>query len=225
MQKKDFSGNKVDSRSLNKNKEKSEYIQSVKKENEKKVDLEIQNTIVEDLFGNQTVNIANNIKENSQPEKPEISRSKPKPKGLFYSSNVPFRIGNTNLRLLYDELKDIDVSVFPNATLDLLRSFLECTLIVYFKKVKEYSLIQKNSKHNPTLGEMLTHIINNKSLFIKDVNVIEAVKQIKTDFDKPYSLERLNMMNHNENWVATEREVRATWARLEELFMIMLNTQ
>jgi hypothetical protein len=222
LQKKDFSGNKVDSRSLNKNIEKSNYIQSVKKENEEKVNEEIQNNTSEDLFGNQSINIPNNNKETSQPEK---SRSKTIPKGLFHSSDVPYKIGNTSLRLLYDELKNIDVSVFPNATHDLLRSFLECTLIVYFKKVREYTLIQKNSKHNPTLGEMLTHIINNKTQYITDVNVIEAVKQIKTDFDKPYSLERLNMMNHNENWVAKEREVRATWARLEELFKIMLNTQ
>jgi len=222
LNKVDFEGNKVDSRTLNKTENIKKFIENIKPEQSKQVDKEIENNTSENLFGDKSTSIGNNSKTT---ETPKHSKSKHKPTGLFLSSDIPFKIGNSSLRILYNELKDIPVSDFPNATHDLLRSFLECTLIVYFKKTGEYAQIQKNQKHNPTLGEMLTHIINNKSESIKDVNIIETVKQIKTDFDKPYSLERLNMINHNENWVAKEREVRETWARLEGLFKLMLSTK
>ena len=145
------------------------------------------------------------------------------PIGLFFSSDVPYRSNNKSLRILYDELREIDVANFPNATLDLLRSFLECSLIVYFKNNKEFEAIQKNEKHNPTLGEMLAHIINGKCSLITDVNLIETIKQMKTGYDKPYSIERLNMINHNENWTATEKDARSTWGKIESLFKIILS--
>lgn len=150
-------------------------------------------------------------------------RSTPKPEGLFLSSHVPFKIKSTALRFLYDELKDINVEKFPNATHDLLRSFLECALIVFFKQIGEFGSIQKNDSHNPKLGEMLNHIINGKSAHITDSNIIDVVKQIKSDYDSPYSLERLNMSNHNENWNSTEKDVRSAWGKMESLFKIILN--
>jgi hypothetical protein len=150
-------------------------------------------------------------------------RSNRRPTGLFQPGHIPYKLQNSSLKFLYDELRDIDVHDFPNATHDLLRSFLECSLIVYFKQVDEYGSIQKTDQHNPKLGEMLTHIINGKSSRIKDQNIIDVVKQIKTDYDSPYSLERLNMINHNEQWNSSERDVRGAWAKLESLMKIILN--
>ena len=100
---------------------------------------------------------------------------------------------------------------------------MERALIVFFKQVGEYSAIQRSDQHNPKLGEMLTHIINSKSAYIKDSNIINVVKQIKTDYDRPHSLERLNMINHNENWNSTEKEVRSAWSKIEGLMKIILN--
>ncbi len=150
-------------------------------------------------------------------------RSNRTPSGLFQSGNLPYKLQNSSLKFLYNELKDIDVKEFPNATHDLLRSFLECSLIVYFKQVGEYNLIQKTDHHNPKLGEMLTHIINGKSTKIKDQNLINVVKQIKTEYDSPYSLERLNMINHNEHWNSNERDVRSAWGKIESLMKTILN--
>lgn len=150
-------------------------------------------------------------------------RSSKKPAGLFLSSHVPYKLQNSGLRFLYDELKDINVTKFPNATHDLLRSFLECALIVFYKQIGEYSQIQKTDKHNPKLGEMLSHVINGKCKYIVDSNVIDVVKHIKQDYDSPYSLERLNMINHNENWNSTEKEVRSAWGKIESLLKIILN--
>ncbi|HEY5535293.1 MAG TPA: hypothetical protein VIL99_10215 [Ignavibacteria bacterium] len=220
LNKKDFKGKDVDSRSLNKIDKIKEYIESVKIEDVPKVDEEIRKNTTENIFGESSLIIDN--ANNKSIGKSSNLKSKPNPTGLFFSSDVPFRVGNSNLRILYNELRDINVATFPNASQDLLRSFLECSLIVFFKKTNDYSKILKNDKHNPTLGEMLTYIINGNSTSITDKNLIDTINQIKTDYNKAYSLARLHMINHNENWIAVEKDVRATWAKLEELFKILL---
>jgi hypothetical protein len=219
LQKKDFNGKPVNSRTLNKNKEIEKYIGNIQKKDAKKVDEEIGKNTEHNLFEEETINISQDSMSASSRQ-----RSKPQPTGFFYSSNVPYRIGNSSLRILYSELKEIEIAKFPNASIDLLRSFLECSLLFYFKSIDEFEHIQKDEKHNPTLGEMLAHIINGKCEKIDDNNLIEMIKQIKTDFGKPYSLERLNMINHNEHWVANENEARSTWAKLEPLFKIILGS-
>ena len=211
LNKKDFSGKKVDSRSLNTNREKEKYLKSISKNDFKKAKSEIKKYEEQEKVSSEI------------DSKKSIPKSLPKPKGLFYSINVPYRLRDSNLRLLYEELRDIEVDQFPNATHDLLRSFLECSLIVFFKKTGEYSSIQKHGKHNPTLGEMLGHIIKGKSKSITDASLIETIKHIKEDWGKPYSLQRLNMINHNEIWVSGPLDVKSSWAKLEPLFKLILN--
>ncbi|MFA5770849.1 MAG: hypothetical protein WC894_05150, partial [Patescibacteria group bacterium] len=119
------------------------------------------------------------------------------------------------------ELKDISVYNFPNATHDLLRSFLECSLIEFLSEIDVLNKIKKNEKHKPTLGEMLAYIINNK--VIADQDVLENLNSIKQDWDKPYSLQRMNMVNHNKNYASVESDVRITWEKIEPLFRMILN--
>lgn len=220
LTKKDFNGKAVDTRELNKSNQIEQYLKSLKKDDAERVDKEIKDKTVEDIFGEKEVKLGNVKLGKSGAQK---SRSKAMPSGLFHASDIPFKVGNSSLRILYDELKDIDVDRFPNAAHDLLRSFLECSLIVFFKKHNEYDTIQKNDKHNPTLGEMLTHIINNKSIKINNANLIETLKHVKTDYSSQYSLERMNMINHNENWASAPKDVRVAWAKMEELFKILLS--
>jgi hypothetical protein len=222
LNKLDFEGNKVDSRTLNNKENIEKYIDSIKPEDSKKVDIEIENKTSENLFGDKSLNIGNS-KTNTQPLTTKPTKSKSIPTGLFFSKDVPFNIGNSNLRILYDELKNIPVKEYPNAAHDLLRSFLECSLVFFFKEVNEYNKIKKSSAHNPKLGEMISHIINENCSQITDINLIASLKQVKTDFDQPYSLERMNMINHNEHFTSKEKDVRATWAQLESLFKIILN--
>lgn len=221
LNKKDFEGKPIDSRTLNKSEHIETFINNVNPNDIKKVEEEIKNNTTENIFGELFTNIGDksNNKNNQLP-----GRSKVKPIGLFLSSDVPFKTNSSSLRILYEELRDIDVAKFPNATHDLLRSFLECSLIFFFKDIGEYEFIAKTSQHNPKLGEMLAHIINNKCNLITDKNLIEAIKLVKSDYDQPYSLERMNMINHNENCASTERDVRKAWAQIEGLFKIILNT-
>ncbi|VEN74228.1 conserved hypothetical protein [Candidatus Desulfarcum epimagneticum] len=153
------------------------------------------------------------------------SNTKKFPKGLFHKSETPFRVSSTPLKLMYNELHQLDVDRFPNATHDLLRSFLECALAFYLKDTGEYKKIRTNGKHNPKLSEMLTFISNEKFTLIGDRNLKQSIKQIKSNWKEPYSLARMNMINHNENWTSTEKDVRSTWGKLEGLFRIILNPE
>jgi hypothetical protein len=149
--------------------------------------------------------------------------SKKIPTGLFFQGDVPYNLSNSSLRIIYNELKDINVYYFPNATHDLLRSFLECSLVYYLKETNEYQLIQKSSQHNPRLSELLTFVASAQCKSITDNNIKQTINQFKQNWADAYSLERLNMTNHNENWNTTETEVRSTWAKLEGFFKIILN--
>ena len=151
-------------------------------------------------------------------------RSKKMPKGLFIQADVPFKLPSTSLMLIYNELKEIEVKTFPNATHDLLRSFLECVLVFYLKATEEYGLVKARSTLNPTLSEMLTFISSdNKCTSITDKSIKRVVAQIKSDYAHNYSLARMNMINHNENWNSDEREVRSAWGKMEGLFKVLLN--
>ncbi|MBI5151322.1 MAG: hypothetical protein HZA34_01980 [Candidatus Pacebacteria bacterium] len=147
-------------------------------------------------------------------------RSVKDPKGLFWASKIPYQLTNTSLKKMYDELKNIEVSDFPNATHDLLRSFLECALVEYLTTSGEYAKIQKNQDHTPKLSELLTYIISNR--LIDDDHVIANLESIKTNWDRPYSLQRMNSVNHNKNFSSSSSDVRSTWGMLEDLFRVVL---
>jgi hypothetical protein len=157
--------------------------------------------------------------------KKKRAASKATPKGLFFKSDIPFSLSSTPLRLMYNELKDIDVETFPNATHDLLRSFLECSLIFYLKHTGEYGTVKKHRAHNPVLSEMLTFISGKKCNSITDANLKQTIKLVQSSWKDTFSLARMNMINHNENWTSTEKDVRSTWGKLEALFKIILNPE
>ncbi|WOK04377.1 hypothetical protein RT717_14955 [Imperialibacter roseus] len=227
LNKTDLQGNRIDSRTLNKKEKIEDFIRSIDPKDSEKVEKKIKVNTTSDLFGNEIIEVGSkpitNPRQEAETAKALHIRSKTVPKGLYHSGDLPFRLNSSSLRILYDELRNISVQDFPNATHDLLRSFLECSLLFYFKETGEFKEIKKLENHNPKLGEMLTHIINGKSPSINDSNLIETLKIVKSDYDQPYSLERMNMINHNENCSSSERDVRKAYAQLESLFKIVLN--
>jgi hypothetical protein len=120
------------------------------------------------------------------------------------------------------KLRDIEVKTFPNATHDLLRSFLECVLVFYLKATEEYGLVKARKYDNPSLSEMLSFLFSDKCTSITDKNIKQVVEQIKTNYAHHYSLARMNMINHNENWNSNEKEVRSAWGKMESLFKVLL---
>lgn len=211
----DIALGEIDSRSYNKATERAKYVK--KALNVHKPNLRKKGSFSSADF--------KEVAPTKKPEKKKQVRTKTTPKGLFYKSDVPFGLSSTPLRLMYNELKDIDVEIFPNATHDLLRSFLECSLVFYLKHTGEYGKVKKHNKHNPVLSEMLTFVTSKSCTSITDANLIQAIKQVHSNWKDAYSLERMNMINHNENWTSTERDVRSAWGKLEALFKIILNPE
>jgi len=203
----------IDSRKFNSVRERESYLEKLP--NEFKPDVTKKGTFTSSDF--------KAVPAPEGKDKKSNKRSRRMPDGLFFEKDVPFNLSSTSLRMVYNEIKEISVSRYPNATHDLLRSFLECTLVYYLKETDEYKLIAKHDKHNPGLSEMLTFVASDKCKSIDDSNIKQVVNQIKANWGHSYSLERMNMINHNENWVSNEKEVRSVWAKMEGLIKILLN--
>ena len=164
-------------------------------------------------------------KPKSKPRSKGSQRSTRQPKTLFREKDVPYRLRSSSLRILYNELKQMEVDECPNAIHDFLRTFLECSLLVFLKETNDFDKIQKNEKHNPSIGEMMTFIIEGKSSRVKDTNLLAALKLEKNKFDSNYSMARLHNINHNETFTSSEKDVRAAWGLLESLFKTILNPE
>ena len=83
LNKLDFEGNKVDSRTLNNKESIEKYIDSIKPEDSKKVDFEIKSKTSKNLFGDKTLQIGNS--NSNQPTNSKLTKSKSIPTGLFFA--------------------------------------------------------------------------------------------------------------------------------------------
>lgn len=202
----DIANEKLTSRNTNSKEERQSYIT--------RLPLDLKPTI------SNTVTKSSDLKENKIEIKKE--RTKRATKGLI-PSYIPFKMNNTSLRKIYNELRDIPVNEYPNAAHDLLRTFLECSLLCYLKGTKEFEKIQDNPKHYPSLRELLAFIKSENCTSITDPSLKQIVDQVMSDHTKPFSLERLNMINHNENWTSDETQVRTAWNKIEQLIKHIIN--
>lgn len=161
-----------------------------------------------------------------------VPKSDRQPKGLFLKSAVPFKLGNRQLQRLYDELSNSEILRFPNAAHDLLRSFLECSLIAYLKhgNISKYNevlslKVKSGSQKNLKLEIVLDYLSDDSLSPIGELSVRKIAKQLISHKEKEYSVERMNMVNHNESWFSMESDVRNAWDKMEPLFKVILNPE
>ena len=81
-----------------------------------------------------------------------------------------------------------------------------------------------NTEKEVTLTKMLDYISSEQFSPIKDGSVRSIAKQLIADDRKNYSVERMDMVNHNENWFSEEDDVRSAWLKMEPIFKIILNS-
>ncbi|MFH1909820.1 MAG: hypothetical protein ABIJ72_01325 [bacterium] len=106
------------------------------------------------------------------------------------------------------ELKNINYCKFPNATADMLRTFLEIVLRQYLKKLEELP----SSGRNGFVG--FEAVLNKtKSVLVQkgDVGMSQVVKKLIED--KWY----LDAINHNPDIFADEKDVENIWKRMSSL--------
>lgn len=134
--------------------------------------------------------------------------------------DIDFTLPAPGVRRLLEELQIIDYHKLPNATHDLLRTFLECSLKAYFsylgkdlkpikgdfiylKQVLQEFKKEMDAKKNMGLSQVTQKIISDKKM-------------------TSYSAEFMNATNHNPDIFSTDKEVEEAWDRMENLFRYVL---
>lgn len=181
---------------------------------------EPENSLFENAPDTETLGKSLLTMQDQQSEKSKVLRSTSRSHKGLIPSGVPFKLHSSSLQQIYIELRDLSVSEFPNASHDLLRSFLECSTIEFLSQSGEYQNIVSNPNHTPKLSEMLTYIINNR--IIDNQNILDILDSVKGDWSKPFSLQRLNAINHNPYQVSSENDARVAWNKLEPYFKHIL---
>ena len=134
--------------------------------------------------------------------------SKSREKGLVPSSyedtlNAP-GVG----RVMW-ELQHIDYAVFPNASADLLRTFLEITLKKYLQEINSSPTPSKNGGfiYLSTVLQKMRSILNSNS----NHGLVQVINEIENN--KWY----LDSINHNPDVFAVEDRVKDAWDQVQPL--------
>lgn len=168
-----------------------------------------------------------------QPSLPPPSRQTPKttrptrqPKGLFGSTDVPFRLkGAASLRRLYDELRAMPVRTYPNTTAILFRVFLDKAARHFLKRkgIKTISIGRRPEKlADVSFGEILDFMAERSNQLIADDNIKKAVRTFKSSSSFK-SLSTLNSIIHNEELSFTENQARELFPNVEGLLKTLLS--
>ncbi|MFJ4564313.1 hypothetical protein ACIP4U_11445 [Streptomyces caelestis] len=130
------------------------------------------------------------------------------------------------IRKLCEELAVINVKKFPNATLDLLRTFLEKAIKAYAEKLgvdlKAYAG-QQGGGGFVQLGHCLTWLEGHLKTTGKTA-FLQVIKKVRGNGVGSYipTVDHMNAINHNHHVFATADEVKACWDGMEGLIRVML---
>ncbi|AYQ56055.1 hypothetical protein MS2017_0306 [Bathymodiolus thermophilus thioautotrophic gill symbiont] len=215
LKKEDFSGNKIDSRSLNTNKEKEEYLKSIQNNDSKKVDKEIQKNTTHNLFGEKSTDIF-----------PKKKKTKINPKSTSRNYLIPktcrLNINEKKINNIYRELRDnllIDDtnSSVPNAIGVLFRVFLEIN-IDYFWEKRKGETFSDNTK--------LAGKITNISQYMEQEGLstsrqLKNIRTVATDKNNLLSIQNFHGYVHCYKTQPTLNDLKLKWDNLEEFFEIL----
>ncbi|WP_460108650.1 hypothetical protein [Streptomyces sp. YKOK-J1] len=130
------------------------------------------------------------------------------------------------IRKMCEELALINVKKFPNATLDLLRTFLEKSIKAYAEKVGgdlKKQAGQQGGGGFVQLGHCLTWLEEHLKA-TKKTAFVQVIKKIRGNKIGDYipTVDHMNAINHNHHVFATADEVKACWDGMEGLIRVML---
>lgn len=192
----------VDSRSLNNEENRKKYLKS------------IPATEVPKRGKSSKVSTSKDFK--------EIPPPKPSRRRRLAPSDILFTLQAPGVKRMLIELQGIDFHKYPNATHDLLRSFLECGLKAYFDH------IGKSLK--PPKGASFVFLDHALQAFkdemdaAKNTELSQVSQRIKSSAKmSSYSAQFMNATNHNPSVFATDKDVEDAWDAMEKLFRFVLN--
>lgn len=219
LNKTDFDGNKIDSRSMNKNDEIESYLKSIKKDQFKLVEKEIDEKVTPDLFGTPTVNVpTKKVTKKSNPK--STSRKHLIPKTCILQIRET-KINNVYLELRDDLLLDDSNNAVPNAVGVLFRVFLEISLDHFLEK--EGLTVGQNdkiSKKIPKVTAILkaSNYANDRQL--KSISKVGSTTNSSTNSDL-LSIENFHQYVHSYKEQPTSSDLKLKWDNLQEFFEIL----
>jgi len=134
-------------------------------------------------------------------------------------AGMQLRLTGAGIRTRWDELRIINVRALPNATFDVIRTFIECAIKEYFSEAGNPVVHPSGGKNPIQLKQCLDHldkqlgtdpIIRNGVLRLKS-------KQSSNPADYYSSAVALNDSNHEPDAVFTYDQVNQLWAQIKPL--------
>ncbi|HUP60250.1 MAG TPA: hypothetical protein VNA69_07510 [Thermoanaerobaculia bacterium] len=193
---------RVDSRTLNDEKQRFSYLQSFPK-----LDIPKHTKSAKIIT-------SKDFKENKPPEPPK-NRTRLAP------GDIDFSLQSRGVHRMLVELQTIDYRRFANAAHDLLRSFLECALKAYFQDTGK-NITPRRGKY-VYLDQVLDEFV--KEMTAANNNRLRQVaERIKANPGMvSYSVDFLNAANHNPDVFATPDDVEDAWDAMDALLRFVLN--
>lgn len=151
--------------------------------------------------------------------------AKPFPKKRNYLNTDNLTVPSAfpaSIHVIVKELSAINIQRFPNATLDLLRTFLEKTIKAYAEALGED--IRKGSNEKGFI------FLSNCLVWLEDhfrttgmTALIQPVQKLRGErYGFVGSKEHLDATNHNHHIFATPDDVRESWAKIEGIMKAVL---
>lgn len=128
-----------------------------------------------------------------------------------------------SIRAILGELSTLNIQRFPNAALDLLRTFLEKVIKAYAEELGENIKSAAQQSGYVQLGHCLIWLEEH----LKTTNrtaYLQVISKIRGNRIGDYimTMDHMNAINHNHQVFATTEEVRSCWDGMEGLIKVML---
>lgn len=210
---KDFNGNDIDSRSLNKTDKIEDYINSIKTTDTKKVDEDIKKNTSEDLFGEKSVQVNFNGKKKVLPKSSDRKHLIPPSCRLTINER---KINNIYRELRDDLLLDDTPNAVPNAVGVLFRVFLEISIDCLWEK--EGFSFSKETKLAGKITKCCDHLEKKKIAMGKQLH---NIRKVATDQHHLLNIQHFHDYVHSYKTQPSPTDLKHKWDNLQEFFEII----
>jgi hypothetical protein len=165
------------------------------------------------------------------PPAPKPTRPKPRRSTSVIPIGWRCHLKSDRIRDVFDELRRLRVSAFPNSSAMLLRTLLELSVSHYIdsagktdEMMKPFVAKGKPKDWYPSLRQQLEFLLEkdpDKWFRLKPLEY-KAIRRLQTDEGTPMTLDSLDGFVHNKLIEPAEKELRNIWAILEPLFTVTL---
>lgn len=156
---------------------------------------------------------------NGQPDATSSERRKQRYDQKLDVSGMTLGLTGAGIRIRWDELRDINVRALPNATFDVVRTFIECAIKEYFSEAGDPVLHPAGGKNPVQLKHCLDHLDSRLGADSTVRNGILRLKSKQSSNPADYysSAVALNDSNHEPDAVFTYDQVNQLWAQIKPL--------